>query len=62
MRLSDADWGKLRAVLRQEPRADLGRDAHACRRLVEAVNKLWMSRSGAQWRLLPAEFGAGNRV
>jgi transposase len=53
MRLSDADWGKIRALLRQEARAYVGRDEHACRRFVEAVK--WMSRSGAQWRLLPAE-------
>ena len=60
IRLSDADWDKIREFFRQEPRAYVGRDELACRRFVEAVK--WMSRSGAQWRLLPAEYGAWNTV
>jgi transposase len=60
IRLSDPDWGKIREFLRQEPRAYVGRDEQACRRFVEAVK--WMSRSGAQWRLLPAAYGAWNSV
>jgi transposase len=60
IRLSDAEWGKIREFLRQEPRAYIGRDEHSCRRCVAAVK--WMSRSGAQWRLLPGEYGAWNSV
>jgi transposase len=60
IRLSDEDWGTVRAFLRQEPHAYVGRDEPSCRRFVEAVK--WMSRSGAHWRLLPAEYGAWNSV
>jgi len=60
IRLSDDDWCTIRECLRQEPRAYVGRDDRACRRFVEAVK--WMSRSGAQWRLLPREYGAWNSV
>lgn len=55
IRLSDDEWRKIREFLRQEPRAYVGRDEHSCHRFVEAVK--WMSHSGAQWRLLPAEYG-----
>lgn len=60
IRLSDDDWMKIRDFLRLEPRASVGRDEQACRRFVEAVK--WMSRSGAQWRLLPGEYGPWNSV
>jgi transposase len=60
VKLSDEQWTKIRDFLRQEPNADIGKDEQACRRFVEAVK--WMSRSGAQWRLLPAEYGNWNSI
>jgi len=56
IRLSDEEWGTMQEFLRHESRAYVGRDEDARRRFVEAVK--WMSRSGAQWRLLPMEYGA----
>jgi transposase len=59
VRLTDDQWTKIRDFLRQDPKAYVGNEAE-CRRFVEAVK--WMSRSGAQWRLLPAEYGQWNSV
>ena len=60
VRLTDEQWTKIRDFLKQDPNAYIGKDESACRRFVEAVK--WMSRSGAQWRLLPAEYGNWNSV
>src|SRR3712207_788459 len=60
VRLTDAQWTKMRAFLRTDPHAYLGTDAQAARRFVEGV--LWIDRSGAQWRLLPPEYGNWNSV
>jgi len=59
VRLPDDQWTKIRDFLQQDPNAYLG-NAAECRRFVEAVK--WISRSGAQWRLLPAEYGNWNSV
>lgn len=59
VRLTDAEWDQIREFLRQDPNAYLGNEAE-CRRFVEGVK--WISRSGAQWRLLPAEYGNWNTV
>jgi transposase len=60
VRLTDDQWTKIRDFLREDPNAYVGKDEQACRRFVEAVK--WISRSGAQWRLLPAEYGHWNSV
>jgi transposase len=57
--LREDQWSKILAFLRACPGVYVGRES-ACRRFLEAL--LWMARSGAQWRLLPAEYGAWNSV
>lgn len=60
VRLEDTQWTKIRAFLAAESNVYLGKHEEDCRRFVEAV--LWISRSGSQWRLLPAEYGKWNSV
>lgn len=57
--LSDEQWRKMLPVLRAHPNAYAGREDE-CRRFLSAV--LWMARSGAQWRLLPGEYGYWNTI
>jgi len=57
--LPDKQWEKIYAFLKNHPRAYAGEEVN-CRLFVEGV--LWMTRSGAQWRLLPDEYGNWNSV
>ena len=59
VKFTDREWTKIRDFLLQAPNAYVGNEAN-CRRFVEAVK--WISRSGAQWRLLPGEYGKWNSV
>ena len=52
-------WSQILQLLRECPDVYVG-DAAECKRFVEGV--LWMDRSGAQWRLLPAEYGNWNTI
>lgn len=57
--LSDEQWQKIMPILRSHPNVYLGQEQE-CRRFLSAV--LWIARSGAQWRLLPKEYGYWNTI
>ena len=57
--LTDEPWQKILPFLRSHPNVYVGSEDE-CRRFLSAV--LWMARAGAQWRLLPKEYGYWNAV
>lgn len=57
--ISDSAFKRLYNYLRHERCIYCG-DESGTRRFLEAV--FWMARSGAQWRLLPKEYGYWNSV
>jgi len=57
--LREDQWNKIYPYLQGHPRAYTGKEAD-CRRFLEGV--LWVTRSGAQWRLLPEKYGNWNSV
>ena len=59
VKLPDHQWSKILSFLRTCSDIYVGKEAE-CRRYVEAV--LWITRSGAQWRLLPEAYGNWNSV
>ena len=59
VKLTDEHWQKILPVLKTCPQIRLG-TGRDCRRFLEAV--LWVTRSGAQWRLLPKQHGNWNAV
>ena len=59
IKLTDEQWSKILSFLRTCTDIYVGKEEN-CRRFVEAA--LWMLRSGAQWRLLPDEYGKWNSV
>ena len=59
LELSPDKWTKILQFLRGRTERYVGQEEE-CRRFIEAV--LWVDRSGAQWRLLPAEYGNWNSV
>lgn len=58
-RIGPSQWLKLYQYLKSFPRIHTNNE-EKIRRFVEAV--FWMLRSGAQWRLLPQEYGDWNVV
>lgn len=59
VKLRNDQWKKMVTFLRENPQVYVG-DEKQCRRFIEGV--LWMTRSGAQWRLLPRMYGHWNSV
>jgi transposase len=59
VRIPDKQWKKIVAFLRAFDGVYVGNEAE-CRCFVEGV--YWITRSGAQWRLLPTEYGNWNSV
>ena len=59
LELSECQWSKILQFLRSRTDLYVGQESE-CRRFMEAV--LWVDRSGAQWRLLPSEYGNWNSV
>ena len=57
VRLSDERWQKILPFLKTCPNIYIGQE-NECRGFLEAV--LWIARSGAQWRLLPSDYGNWN--
>lgn len=57
--LSDAVWVKMRDHLPGKA-SDPGRSGRDNRNFMEAI--LWLARTGAHWRALPAYFGKWNSV
>ena len=57
--LTDEQWQKILLFLKTCPNIYIGQE-NECRQFLEAV--LWIARSGAQWRLLPQEYGNWNTI
>ncbi len=59
VKLRNDQWQKMVSFLYENPGVYVGNEKQ-CRRFIEGV--LWMTRSGAQWRLLPRRYGHWNTV
>jgi transposase len=57
--IAEAQWNLIYAFLKTRPGLYVGDEART-RRFVEAV--LWITRSGAQWRLVPRTYGPWNSI
>ena len=58
-KLTDQQWKALEGFLKTQEQVYIGKE-EGCRAFLDAT--LWMARSGAQWRMLPADYGKWNSV
>ena len=54
VKLTSEQWSKILDFLKERTGVYV-KSEQECKRFIEGV--LWMSRSGAPWRMLPAEYG-----
>ncbi len=59
VKLRGEQWQKVKNFLNENPKVYVDQE-QGCRRFVKGV--LWLTRSGAQWRLLPERYGKWNSV
>ena len=59
IRLKEQDWEKIYQFLKAHPNVYAGKE-ESCRQFIEGM--LWITRSGAQWRLLPKAYGNWNSI
>lgn len=52
-------WAKMFCFLKTVKNIHIGTEA-SCKKFIEAI--YWMTRSGAQWRMLPSEYGLWNSI
>ena len=59
IKIEDFAWRKIFLFLRQQKNIRIGQPQD-CRLFLNAV--LWITRTGAQWRELPSQFGKWNSI
>lgn len=59
IRLKTDQWQKIKSFLQTQEHIYIGNDED-CRQFLEAL--VWIVRSGAQWRLLPEQYGSWNTI
>lgn len=58
--LTDETWNKIKDLLPPERTGKRGRPSKDNRQVVDAI--VWLLRTGAPWRDLPAEFGSWKSI
>ena len=57
--LTSHQWQKIKSFLQTQEHVYIGKDEECCQ-FLEAL--VWIARSGAQWRLLPKQYGSWNSI